>query len=64
MYSCNGAYANFAENRIGKIEGGMDADLAVLSENTLEIDTKHIEKIQALMTIKRGAIVYEQGVKP
>lgn len=58
MYTVNGAYANFMEHRLGKIDPGFDADLAVLSENPLDVSPKRLREIRVLKTIKRGSTVF------
>lgn len=62
-YTVNAAYANYAEDRIGRIRAGYDADLIVISEDPFKVQTEDIGKIKILMTMKRGKIVYhERGI--
>ena len=54
-----GAYKLGMEDRIGSIEKGKLADLAVLSEDPLTCEPEKILDINAEMTILDGQIVYE-----
>ncbi|MCH8874400.1 amidohydrolase [candidate division KSB1 bacterium] len=60
-YTLNTAYANFEEDIKGSIEVGKLADLAVLSQNLLEISPDDILKTEVLYTVVGGKIVYERG---
>ncbi|MEE8127320.1 MAG: amidohydrolase [Nitrospinaceae bacterium] len=60
-YTLNTAYANFEEDIKGSIEVGKLADLAVLSQNLLEISPNDILETEVLYTIVAGRIVYERG---
>lgn len=59
-YTVNGAYANFAEDRIGKIKEGFQADLVVLEDNPLEVPAECVKDIGVEMTIKNGKVVYSK----
>ncbi len=59
-YTLNTAYANFEEDVKGSIVVGKLADLAVLSQNLLEIPSNDILKTEVLYTIVGGKIVYEK----
>lgn len=61
MYTCNGAYAAFLDDRVGTIEVGKRADLVVLSQNILTCDVKAISDTVVNYTISDGRIVYEQA---
>ncbi|MBW2610473.1 MAG: amidohydrolase family protein [Deltaproteobacteria bacterium] len=54
-----GAFRLGMENKIGSVEVGKLADLAVLSENPLTCEPEKIRDIRAEMTILNGQIVYE-----
>jgi predicted amidohydrolase YtcJ len=56
----NGAYLSFDENVIGSIEVGKVADLAVLSDDYLNISAEKIRDIKVLMTLVGGKIVHNQ----
>lgn len=58
MYTVNAAYANFIENRAGRLTPGCDADLAVLDKNPLAADPKKISEIKTVMTVKKGNVIY------
>ncbi len=59
-YTFNTAYANFEDDIKGSIVVGKLADLAVLSQNLLEIPSNDILKTEVLYTIVGGKIVYEK----
>lgn len=61
MYTSNGAYAAFLDDRVGTIEVGKRADLVVLSQNILTCDVKEISDTVVNYTISDGRIVYEQA---
>jgi len=56
-YTSGGAYAGFAENRLGTIEAGKKADFVVLEESPWEAD--QIADIDVAYTIVDGDVVYE-----
>lgn len=56
----NAAYANFAEERIGKIQRGFDADLIAVSEDPFTAAPEDIENIRTIMTMKKGKILYHE----
>lgn len=60
-YTVNPAYANFAENRLGKLKVGYDADFVILSENILaqDFDKTRLAKVKVNMTVFNGHILYE-----
>ena len=62
-YTLNTAFANFEENIKGSVEVGKLADLAVLSQNLLEIEPDKILGTEVLYTIVGGKIVYEKDWK-
>lgn len=55
----NGAYQNYAEETLGSIEVGKQADIAVLDQNILECDAFDINKTKVLKTFRNGKAVYE-----
>ena len=60
MFTYNGAYSCFQENRKGSIEAGKVADLVVLSESLLDCDVDKIKDIKVEMTMIDGRIVYQK----
>jgi predicted amidohydrolase YtcJ len=58
LYTCNGAYANYVENRLGTLSPGKAADIIVLDENPLEIDPRGLKDIRVSMTFINGKEVY------
>jgi predicted amidohydrolase YtcJ len=54
-----GAYVLGVEAEIGSIEVGEFADKAVLNRNLFEIDPIEIDKMQVLLAIVDGKIVYD-----
>lgn len=60
-YTINGAYAGFEEDRIGSLEVGKFADIAVLSQDLLTVADDQILDTQVEMTLVGGAVVYDRG---
>ncbi len=60
MYTANGTYGIFAEDKWGTIEVGKLADLVVLSDDIFSVPAAQIRSIQPVMTIVNGEIVYQQ----
>jgi predicted amidohydrolase YtcJ len=60
MYTYNGAYASFEEKDKGSIEVGRLADIAVLSEDLLEVNPEEIKDVKVSMTIVDGKILYDR----
>ena len=61
MYTSDGAYGAFLDDRVGTIEVGKKADLVVLGDNLLTCDVKHISDVEVVYTISDGRIVYENA---
>ncbi|MCG8608239.1 amidohydrolase family protein, partial [bacterium] len=59
-YTYNTAYANFEEDIKGSIEVGKLADMAVLSQNLLEIEPAQLLETETLYTVVGGKIVYQK----
>lgn len=60
MYTYNGAYVSFEEEKKGSIEVGKLADMVVLSENILETSTDRIKEVLVDYTMIDGEIVYQR----
>lgn len=58
MYTYNGAYASFEEDKKGSIEPGKFADLIVLSEDILSVDPENLKEVKVDMTMIDGEILY------
>jgi predicted amidohydrolase YtcJ len=55
------AYAEFAEDSRGRLEPGKLADLAVLSQDILEVPSADLPKTESLLTMVGGKIAYASG---
>lgn len=60
MFTYNGAYASFEEDRKGTVEAGKLADLAVLSGDLLKTPPDRIRELKVDMTVIDGRIVYQR----
>jgi len=58
-YTINNAYAAFEENIRGSIKQGKLADITVCDLNLLNIDPRDILKMNVLMTIVNGKIIFQ-----
>jgi len=58
MFTYNGAYASFEEDKKGSIEVGKLADFVMLSEDITAIHPEKLMEVEVLMTIIDGKIVY------
>ncbi len=64
-YTWCGAYTQFAEERRGTLEPGMQADIAVLSRDVFAIDPEELRGVQADLTLRDGAAIFDRhGVMP
>ncbi len=57
-YTAGGAYAAFAEDRVGTLVPGKLADLVVLDRDILAVAPEEIESVGVAMTMVGGRIVY------
>lgn len=55
-----GAYQIFEEEHKGSISPGKAADFAVLDRNPLKMPEEELKKVQVLMTIKNGNVIYRK----
>jgi predicted amidohydrolase YtcJ len=60
-YTQGSAYARFSEDKLGTLEAGKEADLAVLSQDVFSVNPEEIGKTKVLTTMIAGKVVYEQG---
>ena len=58
-YTMGSAYQLSAEDRIGSLEVGKQADFIVLDQDLLEMDPESIHRTRVLMTVVAGRKVYE-----
>lgn len=58
MYTWNGAYAAFEENRKGSIEPGKLADLVVLDQDILRVPPEDIKDVKVTLTMVNGEVVF------
>lgn len=61
MYTWNGAYASFEEERKGSLEVGKLADLVVLDNSILNTEEQNIKDLTVTMTIVDGEILFERS---
>jgi hypothetical protein len=57
-YTQGSAYAEFAESRVGTLEVGKFADLAVLSQDIFSVLPRTVGKTRVLLTMVGGKLVY------
>jgi predicted amidohydrolase YtcJ len=60
-YTEGGATAGFKEDRLGRIEPGMLADLTVLSDDVFSMDPKSLVDVRVDMTVVGGRVAYERA---
>jgi predicted amidohydrolase YtcJ len=58
-YTRGSAYASFFESRVGTLEPGKEADIAVLSQDVFTVPDHEIGKTKVVMTLVGGKTVYE-----
>ncbi len=57
MFTCNGAYAGFEEEKKGSIQMGKKGDFVILDKDPFNIKKEEIKDIQVMGTIKEGNIL-------
>lgn len=62
MYTSEGARCGWEEDYKGKLIPGMQADMVVLQEDPMAVDPRTIKDIKILGTIRKGSLVYNNGV--
>ena len=62
LYTINNARIMGVEDERGSIEPGKHADLAVLSQDIVEIDADEIRNTRALLTMVGGKVVHRDGM--
>ncbi len=59
-YTQGSAYARFSDDRIGTLEPGKEADLAVLSQDIFAVPPEAISKTTVVMTMVGGKVVFTE----
>ncbi len=59
MYTIGSAYLSFDDHQLGSVETGKLGDLVVLSDNPLTASNERFKRIQSLLTVQAGRIVYQ-----
>jgi predicted amidohydrolase YtcJ len=62
MYTFNAAYVAFWEDRIGSLEAGKLADLAILSDDIMTMPEDRIPEARVLATLLAGKPVHDTGL--
>jgi predicted amidohydrolase YtcJ len=57
-YTAGSAYAAFMDTKVGTLETGREADLAVLSQDPFSVAPQSIAKTKVMMTMVAGKVVY------
>jgi predicted amidohydrolase YtcJ len=60
-YTQGSAYARFSDDRLGTLEAGKEADLAVLSQDIFSMKPEEISKAKVMMTMVGGKVVFTEG---
>lgn len=60
MFTCNGAYGIFEEDKKGTLEVGKVADIVILDDDIRSVAADKIKDIIVMATIKSGKILYNQ----
>lgn len=60
-YTAGSAYAQFEENRKGKLVPGMFADIVVFPNDITKLPSHHLLSVRPSMTIVAGRIVFERN---
>lgn len=61
MYTYNGAYGLFMENKIGSLTPGKCADIIILDRDIEAVSTEKIKEVKVKTTIKDGKVIYNRG---
>ena len=60
-YTQGSSYARFSDDRIGTLEAGKEADLAVLSQDIFSVKPEEIGKTRVVITMVGGKVVFTEG---
>jgi predicted amidohydrolase YtcJ len=58
-YTAEGARQLFLEDRIGSLEPGKEADIAVWDRNIYSVPSSELKQMKCEMTFFHGKVVYE-----
>src|SRR5882762_4525222 len=58
MYTNGGAFHSFDDDKLGSIEIGKLADLAVLSDDPLSVSDDKLKRLRSVLTLQAGRIVH------
>ncbi len=61
IYTCNGAYAIFEEDRKGTLEKGKVADIIILDRDIMSTNKENLADTKVITTIKNGQILYNSS---
>jgi predicted amidohydrolase YtcJ len=59
-YTLGAAYARFSEDRLGSLEAGKEADLAVLSQDIFSAPHEELGRTHVVMTMVGGKVVFSE----
>ncbi len=59
-YTIGSAYARFSEDKLGTLEVGKEADLAVLSQDIFSVAPQELAKTHVVMTMVGGKVVFTE----
>jgi predicted amidohydrolase YtcJ len=62
-YTSGGAYAEQAESRRGMIREGLEADMALLSQDVFKTPPPQFPATRSLLTVADGKIVHEEALQ-
>ena len=60
-YTQGSAYARYSDDRMGTLEPGKEADLAILSQDIFSAKPEDISKARVVITMAGGKIVFTEG---
>jgi len=61
MYTLGSAFHSFDEDKLGSIEPGKLADLAVLSDDPLSVSDDKLKRLRSVLTLRAGRIVHGES---